>query len=37
MALPGMPVAALVCLLFLVTLISAPFTSARAASRWWAR
>lgn len=31
MALPGMPVAALVCLLFLVTLISAPFTSARAA------
>jgi MFS family permease len=31
MALPGMPVAVLVCLLFLVTLISAPFTSARAA------
>ena len=31
MALPGMPIAALVCLLFLVTLISAPFTSARAA------
>jgi MFS family permease len=31
MALPGMPVAALVCLLFLVTLVSAPFSSARAA------
>src|SRR5262245_2225958 len=31
MALPDMPIAALVGLLFLVTLISAPFTSARAA------
>lgn len=31
MALPGVPIAALVCLLFLVTMISAPFTSARAA------
>ena len=31
MALPGMPLAALVGLLVLVTLISAPFTSARAA------
>jgi MFS family permease len=31
MALPGVPIAALVGLLFLVTLISAPFTSARAA------
>jgi hypothetical protein len=31
MVLPGMPIAALVGLLFLVTLISAPFTSARAA------
>jgi MFS family permease len=31
MALPGMLIATLVCLLFLVTLISAPFTSARAA------
>lgn len=31
MALPGMPIAALVCLLFLVTTISAPFNSARAA------
>jgi len=31
MALPGMPIAGLVGLLFLVTLISAPFTSARAA------
>jgi MFS family permease len=31
MALPGMPLGALVGLLFLVTLISAPFTSARAA------
>jgi MFS family permease len=31
MALPGMPIAALVCLLFLVVLLSAPFTSARAA------
>jgi predicted MFS family arabinose efflux permease len=31
MALPGMPIAALVALLVLVTLISAPFTSARAA------
>jgi predicted MFS family arabinose efflux permease len=31
MALPGLPIAALVGLLVLVTLISAPFTSARAA------
>jgi MFS family permease len=31
MALPGVPIAGLVGLLFLVTLISAPFTSARAA------
>ena len=31
MVLPGIPIAALVGLLFLVTLISAPFTSARAA------
>ena len=31
MALPGVPIAALVCLLFLVTMIGAPFTSARAA------
>lgn len=31
MALPGVPIVALVCLLFLVTMISAPFTSARAA------
>jgi MFS family permease len=31
MALPGLPIAVLVGLLFLVTLISAPFTSARAA------
>jgi MFS transporter len=31
MALPGVPIAALIGLLFLVTLISAPFTSARAA------
>jgi MFS family permease len=31
MALPGVPIAVLVALLFLVTLISAPFTSARAA------
>jgi MFS family permease len=31
MALPGVPLGALVGLLFLVTLISAPFTSARAA------
>lgn len=31
MALPGMPVAANVCLLVLVTMVSAPFTSARAA------
>jgi MFS family permease len=31
MALPGLPVAALVVLLFIVTLVSAPFTSARAA------
>jgi predicted MFS family arabinose efflux permease len=31
MALPGVPIAGLVVLLFLVTLISAPFTSARAA------
>jgi MFS family permease len=31
MTLPGLPVAALVGLLFLVTLVSAPFTSARAA------
>jgi MFS family permease len=31
MVLPGMPIAALVGLLFLVTLIGAPFTSARAA------
>lgn len=31
MALPGVPIAALVGLLFLVTMISAPFTSARAA------
>jgi MFS family permease len=31
MALPGVPVAALIALLFLSTLISAPFTSARAA------
>ena len=31
MAIPGVPLAGLVTLLFLVTLISAPFTSARAA------
>jgi MFS family permease len=31
MALPGMPIALLVVLLFLVTLVSAPFLSARAA------
>ena len=31
MAAPGMPVAALVALLFAVTMVSAPFTSARAA------
>jgi MFS family permease len=31
MAVPGMPLAVLVCLLFVVTLIGAPFTSARAA------
>lgn len=31
MALPGAPIAALVSLIFLVTMISAPFTSARAA------
>jgi predicted MFS family arabinose efflux permease len=31
MALPGLPVAALVALLFIVTTVSAPFTSARAA------
>jgi hypothetical protein len=31
MALPGMPIAAMICLLALVTVISAPFTSARAA------
>ena len=31
MALPGVPIAALVGLLFLVTMISAPFSSARAA------
>jgi MFS family permease len=31
MAIPGMPMAALVTLLFLVTLVGAPFTSARAA------
>lgn len=31
MALPGVPIAGLIGLLFLVTLISAPFTSARAA------
>ncbi|MGH3168136.1 MAG: MFS transporter, partial [Trebonia sp.] len=31
MVLPGMPVAALVILLFLVTLLAAPFTAARAA------
>src|SRR5438046_4192584 len=31
MALPGIPIAALVCLLFLVTLFRAPFTSAREA------
>lgn len=31
MVLPGMPLAALVALLFLVTLIGAPFTSARSA------
>ena len=31
MALPGMPIVALIGLLFLLTLISAPFTSARAA------
>lgn len=31
MAIPGVPVALLVCLLFLVTLIYAPFSSARAA------
>jgi len=31
MAVPGMPVAVLVILLFLVTMVSAPFTSARAA------
>ena len=31
MAIPGVPLAALVALLFLVTLVGAPFTSARAA------
>jgi MFS family permease len=31
MAIPGVPLAGLVALLFLVTLVSAPFTSARAA------
>ena len=31
MALPGMPLSVLVGLLFVVTLISTPFTSARAA------
>jgi MFS family permease len=31
MAIPGMPLAAMVVLLFLVTLVGAPFTSARAA------
>jgi MFS family permease len=31
MALPGMPLAAMVSLLFVVTLVSAPFSSARAA------
>jgi hypothetical protein len=31
MVLPGIPITALVGLLFLVTLIGAPFTSARAA------
>lgn len=31
MALPGMPVAGLIVLLFIVTMVSAPFTSARAA------
>lgn len=31
MAVPGTPLAVLVCLLFVVTLIGAPFTSARAA------
>ncbi len=31
MAVPGMPLAALVALLFVVTLVGAPFTSARAA------
>src|ERR1700690_104109 len=31
MAVPGMPVAALVVLLFAVTMVGAPFTSARAA------
>jgi MFS family permease len=31
MATPGVPIAVLVCLLFLVTMVSAPFTSARAA------
>ena len=31
MAIPGMPLAALVALLFVVTLVGAPFTSARAA------
>lgn len=31
MAVPGVPIAVLVCMLVLVTMISAPFTSARAA------
>jgi predicted MFS family arabinose efflux permease len=31
MAIPGMPIVVLVCLLFLVTLLYAPFSSARAA------
>src|SRR5204862_7610160 len=31
MVIPGVPLAGLVALLFLVTLVSAPFTSARAA------
>ena len=31
MAIPGVPLAGLVALLFLVTLVGAPFTSARAA------
>ena len=34
MAIPGVPLAGLVALLFLVTLVGAPFTSARAARNW---